>query len=223
MQPIPALSESDLLILEQHTEGWTAGLQLALLSLRGRTDVTSFIQSFGGNNKQVLDYLTSEVLEQQPPALQHFLLQTSILECMCAELCDALLTDESAVYPASGTGNAQATLEALERAKLIMQIQAQGMWLDYCRQLLAAFPTAALPALTPPSTTLQHAGLVEPISPRELEVLNLLALGKSNQEIADSLFISLGTVKSHTNSLFGKFGVASRTQAVARARELVLL
>jgi ATP/maltotriose-dependent transcriptional regulator MalT len=56
-----------------------------------------------------------------------------------------------------------------------------------------------------------------------MDVLQLVALGKSNQEIADTLFISLGTVKSHTNSLFGKLGVASRTQAAARARELGLL
>jgi len=108
-------------------------------------------------------------------------------------------------------------------AELIGQVQAQGMLLDYCRQLLAAFPPSALSVLSPPSATLQHAELVEPISPREGEVLHLLALGKSNQAIADTLFISLGTVKSHTNSLFGKFGVASRTQAVARARELGLL
>lgn len=108
-------------------------------------------------------------------------------------------------------------------AELIMQVQAQCIWLDYCRQLLAAFPTAALPALSSLPATRQHAELVEPISPREMEVLHLLALGKSNQEVADTLFISLGTVKSHTNSLFGKFGVASRTQAVARARELGLL
>jgi LuxR family maltose regulon positive regulatory protein len=108
-------------------------------------------------------------------------------------------------------------------AELIMQVQAQGRLLDYCRQLLAAFPTAALPALSSPPAPRQHAELVEPISPREMDVLHLVALGKSNQEIADTLFISLGTVKSHTNSLFGKLGVASRTQAAARARELDLL
>lgn len=108
-------------------------------------------------------------------------------------------------------------------ADLIMQVQAQGILLDYCRQLLAAFPATTLPSVSPPSARIQHAELVEPISPREMEVLHLLAQGKSNQAIADTLFISLGTVKSHTNSLFSKFGVASRTQAVARARELSLL
>ena len=66
-------------------------------------------------------------------------------------------------------------------------------------------------------------GLVEPLSERELQVLQQIAAGQSNQEIADRLFISLRTVKSHANHIFGKLGVKNRTQAVARARELELL
>ena len=65
--------------------------------------------------------------------------------------------------------------------------------------------------------------LAEPLSDRELEVLRLIALGRSNQEIAVSLVISLNTVKKHTGNVFGKLGVGSRTQAVARARELGLV
>jgi LuxR family maltose regulon positive regulatory protein len=67
------------------------------------------------------------------------------------------------------------------------------------------------------------AGLVEPLSPRELEVLRLLADGRSNQAIAAELVISLDTVKRHLSHLFSKLEVANRTQAVARARELGLL
>jgi LuxR family maltose regulon positive regulatory protein len=132
LQSTPALSEQDLTILEQRTEGWIAGLQLALLSLRGCADVTSFIQNFSGNNKQVLDYLTSEVLEHQPPAVQHFLLQTSILDRMCAELCDALLADENIDNPLIGIGTAQATLAALERANLfVVALDEEGRWYRY--------------------------------------------------------------------------------------------
>lgn len=132
LQQTPALSESDLLILEQRTEGWVAGLQLALLSLRGRTDVKTFIQNFGGNNKQVLDYLTSEVLEQQPPAVQDFLLQTSILERMCAELCDVLLADGKGVNPSTVAGTTQATLATLERANLfVVALDEEGRWYRY--------------------------------------------------------------------------------------------
>jgi LuxR family maltose regulon positive regulatory protein len=66
-------------------------------------------------------------------------------------------------------------------------------------------------------------GLIEPLSDRELEVLALMADGYSNAEIADRLFIAVGTVKRHINNMYGKLDVASRTQAVARARSLRLL
>ena len=108
-------------------------------------------------------------------------------------------------------------------AELLTQIQAQGTLTAYCQQLLAAFPASTRPPAPPPATSGHHAELIEAISPREMEVLRLLALGKTNQEIADTLIIALGTVKSHTNSLFGKLGVASRTQAIARGHELGLL
>jgi LuxR family transcriptional regulator, maltose regulon positive regulatory protein len=67
------------------------------------------------------------------------------------------------------------------------------------------------------------AGLVEPLTARELEVLRLLAAGRRNQEIAAELVVTLETVKKHLSHLFDKLGVANRTQAVARARELGLL
>ena len=65
--------------------------------------------------------------------------------------------------------------------------------------------------------------LIEPLSPRELEVLQLISQGLSNQEIADRLFLALSTVKGYTRTLFEKLQVQRRTEAVARARELGLL
>ena len=65
--------------------------------------------------------------------------------------------------------------------------------------------------------------LIEPLSPRELEVLQLISQGLSNQEIADRLFLALSTVKGYTRTLFDKLQVQRRTEAVARARELGLL
>jgi LuxR family transcriptional regulator, maltose regulon positive regulatory protein len=67
------------------------------------------------------------------------------------------------------------------------------------------------------------SGLVEPLTKRELEVLGLIAAGRPNQEIADELVVTLATVKKHTSHIFDKLGAASRTQAVARARELDLI
>lgn len=68
-----------------------------------------------------------------------------------------------------------------------------------------------------------NAMLIEPLSTREREVLRLMADGLSNQAIADELFIAISTVKKHVNNIFGKLGVANRTQAVNRAREMKLV
>jgi LuxR family maltose regulon positive regulatory protein len=101
--------------------------------------------------------------------------------------------------------------------------------LDYVRKLLAAFPQ------TDTEHAVEHVGaratekpaassaLIEPLSIREQEVLELLAAGLSNQEIARHLIVTEGTVKTHIKSIYGKLGVHSRTQAVARARALGLL
>jgi ATP/maltotriose-dependent transcriptional regulator MalT len=66
-------------------------------------------------------------------------------------------------------------------------------------------------------------GLIEPLSPRELEVLQLIALGRTNQEIAGELIVAPGTVKAHTASIYRKLDVANRTEAATRARQLGIL
>jgi LuxR family transcriptional regulator, maltose regulon positive regulatory protein len=94
----------------------------------------------------------------------------------------------------------------------------------YLTRLLAAFDRAGLPVLPRPRRGgAMVAGMIEPLSVRELEVLQLLAAGKPNQAIAEELVVTLETVKSHVAHILGKLGVANRTQAVVRARELGLL
>jgi LuxR family maltose regulon positive regulatory protein len=93
----------------------------------------------------------------------------------------------------------------------------------YATRLLAHFDTEPhrVPAREkePPPT----GGLVDPLSPRELEVLHLIALGHTNKEIAQQLFVAPGTVKAHTSSIYRKLDVANRTEAVTRARQLGIL
>ncbi|MFC2031660.1 AAA family ATPase, partial [Chloroflexota bacterium] len=84
------LSAEDISALEEHTEGWITGLHLAAISMRGHEDAASFIKSFTGSHRFVLDYLIEEVLDQQPESVQSFLLQTSILDRLCGFLCDAV-------------------------------------------------------------------------------------------------------------------------------------
>ena len=78
-------------------------------------------------------------------------------------------------------------------------------------------------ALTVPALAGTEVALPEPLSLREQEVLELIAAGLTNQEIADKLVISPETVKKHTGTIYSKLGVRSRTEAVARARALDLL
>ena len=89
-------------------------------------------------------------------------------------------------------------------------------------QLLAAIRagSASPTAVSPRETAGSH---VEPLSERELEVLRLIASGASNRDIARKLFVSLATVKTHINNIYRKLEVRTRTQALARARELDLL
>jgi LuxR family maltose regulon positive regulatory protein len=95
---------------------------------------------------------------------------------------------------------------------------------DYLARLVEAFEQAGLPVRPPVrSGGVVVAGLVEPLSPRELEVLRLLAAGRSNQAIAAELVISLDTVKRHVSHVLDKLQAANRTQAVSRARDLGLL
>jgi LuxR family transcriptional regulator, maltose regulon positive regulatory protein len=84
------LRAEDVNTLETRTDGWIVGLQLAALSLKNHTDKQAFVAAFAGSNHYVVEYLTEEVLRQQPEPVQQFLLQTSIAEQFCASLCDAI-------------------------------------------------------------------------------------------------------------------------------------
>jgi LuxR family transcriptional regulator, maltose regulon positive regulatory protein len=100
---------------------------------------------------------------------------------------------------------------------LLRQADARRIAPDYVVTLLSALgeQTGAAPSRAFP--------FVEPLTERELDVLRLLVRGLSNAEIARELIIAVGTVKRHTNSIYSKLGVQSRTQAVARAQALHFL
>ena len=119
---VPALSPEDIAALDARTEGWIAGLQLAALSMHGRQDIATFLQAFTGTHRFIVDYLTEEVLARQPAEVQHFLLQTAILERLCGPLCEAVTSE-----PAG-----QAMLERLERANLfVVSLDDERHWYRY--------------------------------------------------------------------------------------------
>lgn len=123
------LSAQAVATIEQRTEGWIAGLQMAAISARSHRelgDLEAFIEAFGGTNRYILDYLIEEVLGQQPPRVQDFLIETSILERMCGELCDAVRSQTSEI------SDSQSILARLERANMfVVPLDDQRHWYRY--------------------------------------------------------------------------------------------
>lgn len=119
-----SLSSEDVAALETRTEGWIAGLQMAALSIQGLSETGSFIRSFTGSHRFILDYLMEEVLDRQSEEVQSFLLRTSILERLCGPLCDA--------FSSGNLPSGQQTLEYLERANLfIVSLDSDRCWYRY--------------------------------------------------------------------------------------------
>jgi LuxR family maltose regulon positive regulatory protein len=116
------LMPADVKALETRTEGWIVGLQLAALSLQGRTDAREFIAAFSGSYHYVLEYLTEEVVRRQAEPVRRFLLLTSILDRLCGSLCDAL----------TGEHNGDARLADLQARNLfIVPLDAEHRWVRY--------------------------------------------------------------------------------------------
>jgi len=118
------LDDASVTALEERTEGWAAGLQMAALSMRGRENVSGFIENFSGTDRYILDYLLEEVLASQPPEIQQFLLRTSVLERLTGPLCETLLEKDGITRqgePGSGSSqDAAGILEQLSRDNLFL-------------------------------------------------------------------------------------------------------
>ena len=319
-----ALPNATISQVYARSEGWFAGLHLLGLALADCPN-PAMLATLAARPRYVSEYLIDEVLSQQPPATQTFLLSTAILDQVCDELAAALLDAPNAsqctleayhcanlfVFPLDGqrhwyryhplfaealrehldrhaaarvpllhrraahwyarNGNlldalqhtiraqdwAQAAehIEELvrthswradeharvlhwidqlpdadERARLRAAVQVQPPQIDHAPQLVgSAASTAAarvfVLTLSSDDDSSQRAlsGLHEMLSRREQEVLELVAAGASNAQIAQQLVIEVATVKRHISSILGKLDSPSRTHAVARARALGLL
>jgi LuxR family maltose regulon positive regulatory protein len=117
-----SLSSGDVATLEEKTEGWIAGLQLAGLSIRDRENPAKFIATLSGSHRHVLSYLTEEVLNRQPQEIQDFLLQTSILDTLNGNLCNAV----------TGRSDSHLLLEQLFNANLfLIPLDDEQHWYRY--------------------------------------------------------------------------------------------
>jgi LuxR family maltose regulon positive regulatory protein len=108
--------------LHDRTEGWAAGLYLAVLSMRGRDDASSFVASFTGSDRRVVDYLAAEALREQSEVEVEFLLHTSVLDRFCAALCHAV----------TGAPDSREMLDRIERANyFLIPLDPRHEWYRY--------------------------------------------------------------------------------------------
>jgi LuxR family maltose regulon positive regulatory protein len=108
-------------------------------------------------------------------------------------------------------------------ANLLYEVISQDIEQDYLQQLFANVPVKNPEQRDQPSAQSHRSEWIEPLSDRELEVLNLVADGFTRSEIADQLVLSLNTVKTHARNIYNKLGVNNQMQAVGKARALGLL
>lgn len=117
-----SLSDQDILRLEERTEGWVAGLQLAGLSMQGRSNPSEFIATLSGSHRFILGYLTEEVLRCQPDSVQEFLLCTSILAKINGDLCD---------YVTEKANSADLLEELLAANLFLIPLDDESHWYRY--------------------------------------------------------------------------------------------
>ena len=140
------LTPDDIAALEGRTEGWIAALQLAAISMQGRTDIGGFIAQFAGNDRYIVDYLVEEVLTQQTDPVREFLLHTAVLDRLTGPLCDAV----------TGRDDGGQLLIALERANLfVVPLDDRREWFRY-HHLFADVLRAHLLAERPDLVPLLH-------------------------------------------------------------------
>lgn len=117
-----SLSLEDVSALEERTEGWVAGLQLAALSMQGHSDIPKFVKDFTGSHVFVAEYLIEEILHQQPENIESFLLRTSILDRLHAGLCEAV----------AACDDGKEIIDILHRANIfIIPLDHEGQWFRY--------------------------------------------------------------------------------------------
>ena len=155
-------------------------------------------------------------------------IEISVLEALawgkCGDLEKALSSLDGALSMASKEGYVQVFVdEGRPMAELLYQAVSRGISSRYAGRLLAAFDDLDREQISPQSSQHPLSEWIEPLSEREMQVLDLVAQGLSNREIARALSLSISTVKVHTHNIYSKLDVHSRTQAVAKARALGVL
>jgi LuxR family transcriptional regulator, maltose regulon positive regulatory protein len=175
------LERDDVHRLTSRTEGWAAGLHLASIALREQPDTRAFVDAFSGDSRHVLDYLARDVFDAVPPEMREFLLRTSILDSLSAELCDSVLETPDSATMLAEIEHANLFLVSVdERQRIYRYHQLFARMLR--RELALVDPDAVGPLHGRASLWFEREGQVEPaithaIASRDLaRVSDLVAL-----------------------------------------------
>jgi LuxR family maltose regulon positive regulatory protein len=155
---------------------------------------------------------------------RHAVVQARALQALALpEPDEALVALAEALAMAEPEGYVRTFVDAgRPMAAFLRRAVAMGVEPDYAARLLAAFDEGGKEG-TPDSAGLAQSALAEPLTEREIDVLNLLTEGRTNREIAQALYVSVNTVKTHLKNVYGKLEVSNRRDAVVRARKLGLI
>jgi LuxR family maltose regulon positive regulatory protein len=177
------------------------------------------------NLDPVLAYLERQLELAETHGLADRVIELSILQALALEALGetdrALDALTRALKPAEPEGYVRLFVdEGAPLARLLYLAAARKLAPEYAGRLLSAFPENEWTPVTPPQT---QPEIIEPLSQREIEVLQLIAEGLTNREIAQRLFLSPYTVRAHASNIYGKLSVRNRTEAVDKARALGIL
>ncbi|MCP4541922.1 MAG: tetratricopeptide repeat protein [Chloroflexi bacterium] len=191
------LSAQAVATLEQRTEGWIAGLQMAALSLHRQPDPERFVVTFAGDDRYIADFLLEEVLRGQPDSVQAFLLRTCILDRLCAPLCNAVCFGDAKAHV--DRDDSSEILEYLERSNIFLTaLDNQRQWYRY-HQLFADLLRQRLEA----SATPEEIGLLHRRASRWYEENELLVQAVEHARIIDDYDYIVHLIEKRGRLLLG--------------------
>jgi LuxR family maltose regulon positive regulatory protein len=222
---------------------WAAG-DPALIKREIPNNLPSFLQEVRqilsarvalahGETKKALDVLNPLEPQAQSAGRNVRVIEIGLLKALALQaqgnIADALVSLEQSMLLAQPERYIRLFIEQGEpMARLLQKAVSQKIASNCAAKLLSVFDDSSSPAPRavpemPATSVSQHLSMIEPLTRREVEILQLICAGYSNREIAERLSVTLNTVKKHTSHIYGKLDVKSRTQAIARAQEIGLL